>query len=178
MNTKLENYIPLYMGWECEAITTKSSYRNPEVGVILEINHNANFNEEVVICAENGYYLCGFEQCKLLLRPFSDMTDEERIEIARIVLHRYQKHYKDPVNLVVKNKIVHVLNPLNTSLYTVEIAKDGIHYYHELAGKSSCPTVNQYEAVRYMLKKQLDIFGLIESGIAIDKTTFKIKNNG
>jgi hypothetical protein len=34
------------------------------------------------------------------------------------------------------------------------------------------------ETFKYLLSKHFDLFGLIEAGLAIDKTTFKINNHG
>lgn len=70
---------------------------------------------------------------KPILRPLSDMTEEEQQEMLR--LHRFAESKLLP-------------------------------WFHD----------TYFECIHYLLSKHFDLFGLIESGLAIDKTT--IKNYG
>jgi len=78
------------------------------------------------------------DDIKPILRPFSDMTDEERIELSEIY------------GLF---GVEHMLTAL----------KRGAKYVVDIHVS--------FEGVRYLLSKHFDVFGLIESGKAINATT-------
>lgn len=82
--------------------------------------------------------------CKPILRPFSDMEDYER-----------------------------------TVVYDLEMRDEEIDYSRKVQcvkiwySRTSFFMLNKWnqETFRYLLSRGFDIFGLIESGLAIDKTT-------
>ncbi len=111
MDKHIKDYISLYIG--CELQTPDCIGINMGLYYADEIGY---FNGVNVRYPEGKVYVQNYNQIKLILRPLSDMTEEEK---------------KDIMNL---NEM-------------------GI-----------------YEKVRYWLSKHFDLFGLIDAGLAIDKT--------
>ncbi len=112
---------------------------------------------------------------KPVLRPLSDITNAEKIVIATLVLYRYQKHYDRLVDLEIKDDgSVYVKNEQFAVLAMITVEKDGISYSGGLTSTDKQYFVpNQYEVTRFLLKRGFDLFGLIEDGLAINKTTGK-----
>ena len=97
----------------------------------------------------NRWNECHYNELIVPLRPLSDITSEEMLEYVRI---------ERPEATEVKfyqGKIWSFYDPKDTSFYKWMI--------HSIEYK----TAEQY---KYLLKQGFDIFGLIESGLAIDKT--------
>jgi hypothetical protein len=80
---QLKDIVP-YLPYKIEAITTKETYRNPSPGVIDYLDIEGG-DESLSISTEEGYYLCGIHQCKLFLRPLSQLTQEIEHEGERFV---------------------------------------------------------------------------------------------
>jgi hypothetical protein len=115
----IKDYLHLYLG--CFALTTKPTYENPQVGVLDQISLT---DGEACITADDGYYLCGLNEVKPLLRPLSDLTaiESEDMDVFR---HRIRQN---------------------------DLIAAGAHM------------------TRYLLSRGFDLFGLIDAGLALDKT--------
>lgn len=98
------------------------------------------------------------KECYLLLTPLSQITDEDAIEVAKIVCKRHNRHYK-PEEIsyeLMSDKPYVVLLVKGIARFVVQITSDGIafidfnlggcgeiHYY--------CP--GQYQATQYLISK-------------------------
>jgi hypothetical protein len=107
-------------------------------------------------------------QVKLLLRPLSDMTEEEAAFIGELV-------YSKPDS--VKWRVEHKGNYLNIyrkhyfKSITIDYASGDIDFYDEGELDTS---LQQTEIFRYLLSMDFDLFGLIEAGLTIDKTKITV----
>jgi hypothetical protein len=109
---EIKDYLHLYLG--CEMLTVD--------GRIVTLNlTNLGFALKGII---------GSELSKPILRPLSDMTEEEKIELK--------------LNMVQATTLNHAPEIMWT-----------------------------FEQMRILLSKCFDLFGLIEAGLAIDKTAIK-----
>lgn len=75
--------------------------------------------------------------CKPILRPLSDMSEDECFELGEIL------------NVHIPDHLIEALK--NNSKYVIDFRYS-------------------FEFTRYLLSKHFDLFGLIEAGLAIDKT--------
>lgn len=133
MKKHIENYVSLYVGCELllqEGIGINLGLYYPDVwskeGRIESNGINVYFTESSV---KGKVYAMNFNQCKLSLRPLSDITEHEMSEL---------KWDKQELEHAISQK-------RNPNFYNTEFL--------------------------YLLQKGFDLFGLIEEGIAVDKTT-------
>lgn len=131
MEKKIEDYLHLYFGCECEYME-----EDDDKVQIVKLEGRIIDNE--------------FYWCKPLLRPLSSITEEENIldEICVAIgvePHLFYQAYADLILILVKGDYE------NTSLYVSVF---------EMA-----------EIIRILCKHGIDVFNLIESGLAIDKNT-------
>lgn len=122
----IKNYLHLYLGCEVEVTDESESWTKTLTG--FETRDNGSYT---AWCNITGYNSHNGYSVKPILRPLSDMTEEEKEE-----LEEYQ--YDD--NVVTLEKYGTVI-------------------------QSYVPIIFER-----MLEMQFDLFGLIEAGIAIDKT--------
>jgi len=120
-NKEIKDYLHLYLG--CEVML-------PDGFINKMVISSDDTHKEISL------WLAILTKCKLILRPLSDMTQEEAIEVWRLC------HPTD----------------IQTKAYQV------IDYYRH--------NINFYESIEwlFLLSKHFDLFGLIEAGLAIDKT--------
>lgn len=109
---------------------------------------------------------------KPLLRPLSSMTEEEAIECAKILNNRPPHYgineadvtrYQKSIDVVFTDNLDTVINIANNG--------DALVFRNEMNGKRSIEArpANQGKYFHYILSKHFDLFGLIESGLAINK---------
>lgn len=124
MSKEIKDYLHLYLGCEAEIEFIDSAKGRTK----LECAHvQGVLTPELVKMVKS---------CKPILRPLSDMTEEEFEDFKKIADSDFCK------------------------MTVIDAAsKDGIT---RLAHK--------FNATAYLLSKHFDLFGLIESGLAIDKT--------
>lgn len=133
MDKNIKDYLPFYLG--CDVIGQYDGDRKGYLtgvingGVGCEIQF---FEEDGINVFEEPEYNTP-DEVQLVLRPLSDMTDEEKSWAILNMPYKTQKS-EDLFN----------------------------HILYEDA-----------EVVRKLLSKHFDLFGLIESGLAIDKTTLQ-----
>jgi hypothetical protein len=94
---------------------------------------------------------------KPLLRPLSDMTEDEAIELA--ALSEWKEHFRD-----VKLE----RNQFKDIIVTWQGAPETREVFNATGELFYCA-----EQILYLLKKRFDIFNLISSNQAIDLTTLK-----
>ncbi|MFN3405167.1 MAG: hypothetical protein ACK40G_13800 [Cytophagaceae bacterium] len=117
---------------------------------------------------------------KPILRRLSDITDEEAIEVAKMVCYRLQRgleplHYKFLRGNT--NKVeVSYNNSIGYASSIIEITKDGVCFSSEKCGAiKDYYTPNQYKVTQYLIANGLDVFNWIETEKAIDKTKLASK---
>jgi hypothetical protein len=128
MEEELKDYAPLYLG--CQVLDEQNVIRvlrGVDIHGCCTLSYN-NVGEETDIPIGG---------IQLLLRPISDMTDEEAAECGNL-----DYDFSSEPDLNIWNW------------------KD-------------FDTLNSSNQFIYLLSKHFDLFGLIESGLAIDKTTLK-----
>lgn len=131
MDKKIQDYLHLYLGCECRM--TKSSYHAVHE---LHLSVKTSFT----LTAKLLHYFIApttMAVIKPLLRPLSDMTEEELQECGNLVYD----FSDDQSGLDLNN-----------------------HRWEDFYLTTS-------EQFHWLLSRHFDLFGLIESGLAIDKTT-------
>jgi hypothetical protein len=172
---KIEDYLHLYLG--CLVITTIGE------GQLVSITH-----DEAIYC-KVVYGVMGpdfddnhlVEDTKPILRPLSDITDNEIDELASVLLgketHCYSKwRSKEGDYILAEWKKEKPHAPLDEKYEYMTMGMSinenfVIHHkwdYHNSGGVGTTnePLHNHNEITRYLLSKHFDIFGLIDSGLA------------
>lgn len=124
---KIEDYLHLYLG--CDVYDSW----NEKTGKLVEIK---NTGKGVGVLHQTVWYMKA-DEIKLLLRPLSDMTDDELQECGNMVYD-----FSDEPEL----------NNHRWQDFEVLLAPEQFHW---------------------LLNKHFDLFGLIESGLAIPKASLK-----
>lgn len=143
MEKQLKDYLHLYLGCEMEV-------KHKQIAILSGVSYDERGKYFIHLNdKENGYYILFIQEAKPILRPLSDMSEEEKILVYLWEYPNYKsgeliKNDSDEDFFVVKNE-------------------NGMKVY-----------INQHhfsaETTRKLLKAGFDLFGLIESGIALDKT--------
>lgn len=131
---KIEDYLHLYIG--CET----------NFGKLVAIDYYSNY---AVCLIENRLEAGDLKECKPILRPLSDMTEEEAKKLLTIRYHHpgqepiYQRHSS--------------------------LCIDFKFYYSETKFSETQLDYDCLDAfsVHYLISIGIDLFGLIESGFAI-----------
>jgi|SRR6185503_12902026 len=173
MNKEIKDYLHLYLGAK----------------MLVEIIDHEGYNwskpRETAIDAHalSELYRTVWRNPTPILRPLSDMTEEVAVCVAKLIyspngtdyVFSFQpydaKMYEDAAELVrVRFKGAVFADKIENLM--VEIYKDFSCYsfYCREDGAHSLPMRNQHEITRYLLSKHFDLFGLIEAGLALDKT--------
>jgi len=94
----------------------------------------------------------------LKLKPLSLISDEDVIEVAKLVSYRYRKHFEE--NSIsfekVKNMLEVVIITNNIPVHKIQITSDGIDYmafYPSAYGDISHYCPNQYAVTDYLRSK-------------------------
>jgi hypothetical protein len=137
---KLQDYLHLYLGCYV-AVKGERWVNNGFVGRLIGVT------EDRALIEFMGDNWEKFEDFKPILRPLSDMTEEEFREIFNPIQPKdvADEDFKDAMQNLIENGID-------------AFDFDGM----------SAQTV--FELTRKLLSKHFDLFGLIEAGLAIDKT--------
>ena len=138
---KIEDYLHLYYGAEFR-ITWVANTRRPYRYAPSFISAG-NIYRILKCISDPKYY-----SFKMFLRPLSDMTEEEMKEIVLI-------------NYNMRN----TLQTANLIGYKIQFIGSGF----KSEGEIDLLNCNA-ETFKYLLSKSFDLFNLIESGLAIDKT--------
>ena len=193
MENKGKDYLHLYLG--CE-LNTGGWFNKAEAQKILEAVEPSR-----KIAVVGFYYPMKDDSCikserwefpiidmKPILRPLSDMTDKEIDEVASILLDKetncYHKWRSEDGDYIIATWKKEQAPPYDKEKYdymTMGMMISGDfsikhHWdYHSSKGVGTTnePLHNSHKITRYLLSKHFDLFGLIESGEAIDKTTIE-----
>lgn len=158
MKKKIEDYLHFY---------PKVDIAICEPGVEPISHHLEGFdwdNEQKPVIAERTDY--PYSWIKPILRPLSDITDEEFKEVV-ILNYSESRDVIEPFVFRVKRISALKQNTkYGTSIpYSCFNTKD----IHTITGTFSSMDMNP-EQFLYLLKQRFDLFNLIENGLAIDKT--------
>jgi len=155
---KLKDYLHLFLGCECMwKVFGDDDIEFKKSSIDLKILDRVYDRQPFVI--------------KPILRPLSSMTEDECGDIYTIERDRFLGHktidfdVRKSDNGFVVTRIDLLDDRLMIGFYgqIYKIIEDGTSPHIE-------PIRNQHEITRYLLSKHFDLFGLIESGLAIDKT--------
>lgn len=160
---KLKDYIHFYLGCECL------------IGDKKEIDYIQMVNETgLSVCTgtnKNDIQLWyKTSSCKPILRPLSDMTEEEFIELFKKCslfdlsecVFEFSESYEVWINAVHNGVVIDGIK-IESGDCVMMMNNDG--------GYS--PINPQSECMAWFLSKHFDLFELIDNDIAIDKTTYK-----
>lgn len=143
MKKDIKDYLYLYIG--CEIM---DEYNN-KVGKLVAIDYS---EENPVRVLHKVTWRLEYSEVKPILRPLSDMTIEELEEqeaVIKIFMPDFSVTEKDRLDAIER------------------INKHGIS---ALRFDEDSNPLMIFEVLRLLLKQGFDLFGLIESGLAIDKT--------
>ena len=73
---EIKDYLPFYLGCQAKVIFARNEAA-PEIGELIEVGKNMAFVET----GKHEYYECMPYEVKPILRPLSDMTEEEKTEL-------------------------------------------------------------------------------------------------
>jgi hypothetical protein len=130
MTTKFKDVAHLYLG--CKIKTEEG------VGTLNELSNDEEC-EQPINCYDLVHAFLSYDEVRPILRPLSDMTEEESAEC--------DKYGNMGWNLVAKGEPISAVT---------EISKIGLGIIHRQASETA-----------FLLSRGFDLFGLIESGEAI-----------
>lgn len=169
MDKDIKDYLHLYKGCECEYL--EPSHMNDRVrGIFLGYmdKHHASI--------ENQNFGVQVDEIMLILRPLSDMTEMEIIKVLSDICKDIFTYSPLISNCTFMTEGDNATGVICTSEHneryglTVDV-EIGV----EFSIDSSQMKVNQFKYTVWLLKHGFDLFGLIEAGLAIDKTTLTNK---
>jgi hypothetical protein len=136
---KIEDYLHLYLGCECEfkTVETQKLFSRKLIGIDVDYLFQPAYDRNPV-----------YEYIKPILRPLSDMTEEEAVKVSIA----YWGTEKPRLHEYAGKQLVRNFNN--------DVYKHHWEYPEKLP-----------EIIRILLSQGFDLFGLIESGLAIDSTT-------
>lgn len=152
---ELKDYLHFYLG--CEVI---GNYDGPRKGYLTGIT-NGGTEAEIQFFEEDGINVFEhpefntLDEIKPILRPLSDMTEEEAIEVTKPVVV-----YGDLPNV---RKYETWVNPFGKIVVSWG---NGLREKY-VPQDEKCFTTEQFA---FLLKKWFDLFELIDAGLAIDST--------
>lgn len=156
--TKLDSKLAaLYLGAE---VSTEDG-----IGLLQEVR----MPNEVAVILKSKRLLMGVDEIKLLLRPLSDMTEEEAIETFKLKwLNPHSNHEWVFIKMKMEESVF--MNPG----WSVE-AKYRQNKNSKENTMLGTLSMNNFEPLcfQYLLSKSFDLFGLIDSGTALDITKVK-----
>lgn len=192
MKKDLKDYLHLYLGCEC-------IYDWPYT---MEFNLEGKVTAKIIEEINSPKLTGAVTNVKPILRPLSDMTNEE-LEFLYYLSEGILDYQKQEVKRMSTNEIYLRFGKYSEKIFgyfkltdadertnsgisfyvrnyqineSLVVDQTGIKNYENHFNKELAVIAgNQSEIFFHLLSKHFDLFGLIESGLAIDKT--KIKNN-
>lgn len=161
----IKDYLHLYIG--CEVMREHSETRSDKffehaklVGVSASEIENGKW-VSVLDVGLDHFHEWYVEETKPLLRPLSDMTNDEAFDFLNV-----SPFYRNDCNVIV-DKIFE--NSFIGIAYRVQYHRKG-RYWNKLQSLSERLSPEHFQ---FILSCGFDLFNLIEAGLAIDKTTLK-----
>jgi len=183
MEKNIKDYLHLYLGCECQKMG------QPDASLIFKltgISYDDTQNIWWAYFAATEEMYAHIDDVFPILRPLSDMTEEEVRDIVNILLRKPKENLKiewTPDRSYVSVRYGQWLPQTDYDKEGWEscdlaicISSDFTIYNHAYykkgngTGVSNEPLYHQHDATKYLLSKHFDLFGLIEAGLAIDKT--------
>lgn len=174
MNKDIKDYLHLYLG--CEVII-KPADDDRRIGLFIGYADEHRLSARIKFRSNTPEGRVNLLFLKPILRPLSDMTDEEVLELCKVASpeifgdYRFSKWKAERS----PHEICHwtVSNKNSLDWFNVSSADGDVDIY----GKDGefDPTNIDSNYRFWYLKKGFDLFGLIESGLAINKTKLNSK---
>lgn len=121
------------------------------------------------VVEKEGYHVAGWwgNTFKPILRPLSDITEAEHCELFSIVFKREYTRFA--------TRLFFKANEQHSDRYVLSAAVErlGVCFDGEIWADSDLQRwkIDYFKVTAYLLSKHFDLFGLIEAGEAIDKST-------
>ena len=152
MNKDIKDYLHLYLG--CDTLPTYATETRRLISVNVDNGNSLLEDKQFNSCTY------AINEFKLLLRPLSDMSEEELKEVKHIMLEYQNLRFKCDE----KDRIKYT----NVFIYDI-IDEDGYHHSTMISSPENLPA----KVVPWMCRHGFDIFDLCRAGLAIDKTKMK-----
>lgn len=150
----IKDYLHLYIGCECMIGDMKWKREEHLYGLAPDVD--VDFGKPIKSKLDAHVLSVFSDKCTLILRPLSDMTEEE----ALYCISTFDRGVDNPVFKIIGKD---------------ELGEDWVYVQVGYEETECCwgPNLNYMgaEMFRYLLSRGFDLFGLIESGLAIDKTS-------
>ncbi len=146
MEKQIKDYLPYYIGQDAAIKYDPKGISGMTIDRITGVS-------ELGVSTSNGY-LEKFEDVKPLLRPLSDMTEDEGYEILQ---------RQNPYPVIAVNNEVETDRFISYRLQYPKRVSKKFHSFFPVTPQSA-------ESVDYALKQGFALYGLIPAGLAIDKT--------
>ena len=175
MKKELKDYLHLYLGCDCRL-------DNKETGKLIGFDSRLHDAELEMVCytiwldKENDWSVYNddknFGRIKPILRPLSDMTEEaiklfqmlSLYDLKDCVFDFIEDESSFCINAELRGRVIDAMEVRISDFPIINMMnKDG----------SFSPVSNIQDIFMFLISKHFDLFGLIESGLAIDKTTLK-----
>lgn len=159
----IKDYLHLHLGcqiWTGTGYVTLIAIQKETVSTVFRL---------IVLNGNQIHEIEWNNDCRLALRPLSDMTDAEFKELIMLEWGVNRDIVEQKIKTVVKSKEVKHAVKYGTSIPFRAFDESGNHV---MTGTISSESLNP-EQFQYILSKGFDLFGLIEAGLAINKTKFE-----
>lgn len=171
MTKDIRDYLHLYLGCEVEW----GFDGRKKKGVLIGKDERYGWQIFDPLNVIVPYQYCRTDLLKPILRPLSDMTEEEVLELCKTASPTFFGDYrfaKWEANRS-PHEMCHWTVTNKNSIYCFNVSSvDGDVYISDEDGDIDLVSIDGNYRFWY-LKKGFDIFGLIEAGLAINKTKFE-----
>lgn len=165
--TDIGPYLKYYIGQQAQCF---NGLEHERTGQIVEVSINSGTDNPVEVKCPSvkypgkafSYLKYDWFEVKPILRPLSDMTEEEAVEVAK--LSEWEPHFRD-------------VKVERTQYGDLVVRWDGCLEGGEVFNATGAEFYCQ-EQFHYLLSRGFDLFNLIESGLAIDSTKQNSTTNG
>jgi len=164
MIKELKNYLHLYLGCKVEYGYEGTKKIGKLEGKVDLAGWQVNTYKVLA-----PYQYVRDELIKPILRPLSDMTDAEFKEAILLHWGISRDIVEQKIDRVERRKELKQNVRYGTAIPYSAFDKEGKHY---MTGTFSTSSLSP-DTLLFLLSKHFDLFGLIEAGLAIDKTTLK-----
>lgn len=168
MMKDIKEYLHFYLG--CDVKVKRKNDKTYSIGRVCEVTKDSNhgdwidvrFDEVISVTSMNWdvsssnfhTFFFNYDEIKPILRPLSSMTEEEQIFVC---------HLSMPAGWIGVKLFEATDDDWAMRIRMPNDSTDGSRSLY-VSKKKFTP-----ELTRYLLSKHFDLFGLIESGLAIDK---------
>ena len=151
MKIELKHYAP-YLGCDAKDSTGK-------IGVMVGLSLSNDTVKMYYPAHNDKESWFPFENCKLILRPLSDLTK------------KIETHGEKFVPIIAMYPLFHKQLPNVEMICNQEVGYAESHYYggQTLKIDTKYPLENRYDVLEKLFKWHFDVFGLIPSGLALPK---------